>query len=185
MAEELSPHHAGFPTGVFLQGDRFRSHKHRGLIRKGRPIKVPGLFQITQGTTETPLGAVDPDRQHIALQHKAAHEGGCRRVEQFARAGALVKISIPQHRHTAANGHGLLGVMGHQHAAGPAGTENGGQFTAQAQTHLHIEIGEGLVQKHHGRRWRQSSGQSEALPLPAGELMGIARPELLQAQQLQ
>ena len=127
-----------------------------------------------------PLGG-----EQVALQHEAPHESRSRAVHQLLGAGALVQPARLQHGHAVADGQGLLGVVGHDHAAGTAAGQHTGQLGPQPQAHLHVEVGEGFVQQHQGAAGGQGPGQGQALPLAAGKLMGVALFEPLEAQQLQ
>ena len=127
-----------------------------------------------------PLGG-----EQVALQHEAPDEGGGRAVHQLLGAGALVQPAGLEHGHAVADGQGFLGVVGHDHAAGAATGQHTGQLGPQPQAHLHVEVGEGFIQQHQGAAGGQGPGQGQALPLAAGELVGIALLQPLEAQQLQ
>ena len=127
-----------------------------------------------------PLG-----RQQIALQHKAPHKGRSWGCDQLLGAGALVQMARFEHRHPIADGQGFLGVVGHDHAAGPAASQHPRELCAQAQPHLHVEVGEGFIEQHERTAGGQGTGQGQALTLAARELMGIAALEALQTEQLQ
>ena len=109
------------------------------------------MLEITEGTTKNPGQGLEPDGEHIALQHKSANKGCGRGSNKISWTGALMQRSITQNSHAMTDRQGLLGVMGHKNSAGTAGTENRGKLTAQTQPDFHIEIGERLIKKHN--RW--------------------------------
>ena len=123
--------------------------------------------------------------QKIALKYKTTNKRGRGRFHEGSGGCALVQYTVPHHRHTVTDSQGLTGVVGHDQPSGSANLENGTEFTAQAQPHLHIKIGEGLIQQHQLRGRCQGSGQSKALLLSTGQLMGIAQLKPLQAEQFQ
>ena len=92
--------------------------------------------------------------------------------------------AIPHHGNAIANRQSFSRIMGDDHATGTAGIENRSELTAQAQPHLHIKTGEGLIKQDNPGRWRQSAGQRQPLPLATGELVGVALLTPLQPQQL-
>ena len=77
----------------------------------------------------------------------------------------------------------LLGIMGDKQGTGAAGGQHGRQLAPQPLPHLHVQVGEGLIQQHHAGLGRQGPGQGEPLPLASGEFMGIAVLQPLQAEQ--
>ena len=96
-----------------------------------------------------------------------------------------MQLPVPHHRHTITNGQRLARVVGHDQPRGSTNLQNRTEFTAQPQPHLHIQIGEGLIEQHKLGGWCQSAGQGKALLLAARELMGITQLQPLQTQQLQ
>ena len=59
------------------------------------------------------------------------------------------------------------------------------QPLAELGPHLGVERPEGLVEEQHGRIDRERAGQPHPLPLPAGELRGIALREALELDELE
>ena len=96
-----------------------------------------------------------------------------------------MQVTGLEHGHPIADRHRLLGVMGDDHPAGAATGEDAGELSAQAQAHLDVQVGEGLIQQHQGAARGQGAGQGQPLALTAGEFVGIAALEALQAEQLQ
>ena len=75
--------------------------------------------------------------------------------------------------------------MGDQQRTGAAAGQHTGKLTSQAQAHLHIEIGERLIEQHHRRPRGQGPGQGQPLALPAREFMGVAVLQPAEPEQLQ
>ena len=72
-----------------------------------------------------------------------------------------------EHGHPIADRQGLLGVVGHDQAAGTATGKHARQLGAQAQAHLHIEVRERFIEQHQRAARRQGAGQGQALTLTA------------------
>ena len=62
--------------------------------------------------------------------------------------------------------------MGDDQPRGATDLKHRGQFAAQAQTHLNIEVGKRFIEKNHAGCRCKSASQGQPLTLPAGELMG-------------
>ena len=78
MSKELTPHHLILTIGILQQRDGFGSNQNRCLLRQGIGLKIARSLQVTQRAAQTTTAGIVPNRQNIALKHKAAHEGSCR-----------------------------------------------------------------------------------------------------------
>ena len=64
-----------------------------------------------------------------------------------------MQLPVAHDGYTITNGQRLTGVVGHDQPRGSTNLQNGTEFTAQPQPHLHIQIGEGLIQQHQLGCW--------------------------------
>jgi len=74
---------------------------------------------------------------------------------------------VLHHGDAVTDGQGLGRVMGDQNSRCAAATEHGREFTAQAQAHLHVQIGERLVQQNDSGCGSDGGGQRLPLTLDA------------------
>ncbi|GAV35428.1 hypothetical protein ROTAS13_03104 [Roseomonas sp. TAS13] len=124
------------------------------------------------------LSAPDLAAEPVRLAQEARHEGAGGAGQDGARRVELLDPSGAQHRHPVGDLHRLLLVVRDEDAGQAQPLVQFPQPAAQAFAHLRIQRREGLVQQQQRGLDRQRPGQGHALPLPAGNLVGIAALQL-------
>lgn len=104
-------------------------------------------------------------RQHIGLEHKTPYEGGGWPANELLRVGALVPAPLTEHGDPITDGQRLSRIVGDQNRSHITGRQHRRQLGPQAMAHLHIQVGEGLIQKQQLRPWSQGPHQGESLAL--------------------
>jgi hypothetical protein len=89
------------------------------------------------------------------------------------------------HDHQAvAEGHGLLLVVGHVEHRRAGALVQGAQLAAHLDAQLGVEVGERLVEQEHLGVAHQGATHGDSLALAAGEFLGLALQEVVDAQGL-
>ncbi|KWV89441.1 hypothetical protein PFLmoz3_00863 [Pseudomonas fluorescens] len=97
----------------------------------------------------------------------------------------LLKAAFLEDPDVIADGEGLFLIMGYQDRAGAASLEDVAHFMAELAAQFAIEVGKGFIQQQQLRLRRQDPGESDALLLTTGKLMGEALAQVLQVDQFQ
>ena len=105
-------------------------------------------------------------------------------VVEVLRRANLLEQPIAHDRDAVAHGHGLDLVVGDVDRGRPQALMQAGDVRARLDSELGVEVRERFV--HEEDRWLADDGPSErdALPLPAGERLGLAIEQLVQAKDL-
>lgn len=104
-------------------------------------------------------------RQHIGLEHETPDKGGGWPADELLRVGALVPAPLTEHGDLITDGQRLPWIVGDQNRSHIAGRQHRRQLGPQAMAHLHIQVGEGLIQKQQLRPGSQGPHQGESLTL--------------------
>ena len=95
-------------------------------------------------------------------------------VVHLGRAADLGEPAVEHDRHLVGERECLGLVMGHEHGRGPARREGGQGRLAGGGAERGVEGRERFVEQYDGRLARKRSGESDALLLSAGQLVGAA-----------
>ena len=122
------------------------------------------------------------DQVHRRRADEPGHEqvGGAP-VELLGR-GDLLQHAVPQHRHPAAQRHGLGLVVGHVDGGHPERALQLGDLGAHLHPELGVQVGQRLVHQERAGLADDGPAHGDPLPLPAGQLPGLAAQQLLQFQ---
>ena len=124
-------------------------------------------------------------RQHVDRTNEAHHKGAGGMVIDLRWGTDLFDASLVHHHDAISHLHRLFLVVGHDHGGDVHLVMELAQPGAQLLAHLGVEGTEGLIQQEHPRLHRQRPGQGHPLPLPAGELGGVAAAIAAQLHQIQ
>ena len=94
--------------------------------------------------------------------------------DQTEAMGLSDRIAIMHDGDAVGEAHGLRLVMGDIKRRRPRRRQHLLQLRPNLQPQERVEVGERLIHQQDGRFHRQRAGHRDALPLPAGELVGIA-----------
>ena len=120
-------------------------------------------------------------RQDQAAADETGNHFVLRLAVQLARLAELHHPARLHHRNAAGKGHGLGLVMGDVDHAGAGAAVKVEELALHGSAQMHVEIGQRLVQQHHGRVGRKAAGQSNALALAAGQIRRGAAAKSLHA----
>ena len=128
---------------------------------------------------------IDLPRNDRALAHERGGEAGRGPgIHPLGRA-FILDAAVIYHHHMIGQRHGFFLVVGHVDEGGADALLDRLQFILHLAPQLEIERAQRLVEQQHCGFHHQSAGQGHALPLAAGELMGLLLERMLEADQAQ
>ena len=123
--------------------------------------------------------------EQVHVPQKLQHERRGGPVVDLFRRARLFDAAAVEHHHPVGHLHGLVLVVGDEHAGDVHLVMQASQPAAQFLAHLGIERPERLVQQQHLRLHGQGPGQRDALALTPGELLWVAVGQPVELHQLQ
>ena len=123
--------------------------------------------------------------ERLRVADERHHELARRVVVELAWAAGLLEAPVVDHGDLVGDLHRLVLVVSHEdrrhvhHVVEPA------EPFAQLRADTGVECAERLVEEEHLRLGRERAGQAHPLALAAGELGGIAMPEVLELDEVQ
>ena len=123
--------------------------------------------------------------EQVHIPQKLQHEGRGGPVVDLFRRARLFDAAAVEHHHPVGHFHGLILVVGDEHAGDVHLVVQAPQPAAQLLAHLGIERPEGFVQQQHLRFHGQRPGERDALALAPGELLRVAVGQPVELYQFQ
>ena len=121
----------------------------------------------------------------VRLTDERHHELVGRLLVHVPRRADLLDVPLAHDDDLVGDLHRLLLVVRDDHRRRVRLVVQAAEPLAQLGPHLRVQRAERLVEEEHGRVDRERTGETHALPLPAGELCGIALREALELDELQ
>ena len=113
---------------------------------------------------------------------KPGHEPVLRVVVQLLRGADLLEQALAHDRDPLAHRHGLDLVVGDVDHRGAEALVEARDLGAGLDAQLGVEVGQRLVHQEHGGLADDRPAERDALPLAAGQLLGLAVEQLLQLE---
>jgi hypothetical protein len=123
--------------------------------------------------------------KHVGLSEELGHPAAARALVDVLGRSRLLQAAFAHDGHAVGQRECLGLIVSHQQGAGAGRSQDAGDLLAQRLAQGGVEGGERLVEEHHGRIGGERTGQRHALPLPAGELVGIGRAAMRELDELQ
>ena len=121
----------------------------------------------------------------VRLTDERHHELVGRLLVHVPRRADLLDVPLAHHDDLVGDLHRLLLVVRDDHRRRVRLVVEAAEPVAQLGPHAGVERAERLVEEEHGRIDRERAGEPHPLPLPAGELCGVALREPLELNELQ
>ena len=158
--------------------DRLGAHVRQGLaVLVGQREVEPALVQLG-----LPGAHRDLDEVHRRAADEAGHEPVLGVVVQVLRGADLLEQALAHDRDPLAHRHRLDLVVGDVDHRGPEPLVEPRDLGAGLHAQLGIEVGQRLVHEEHRRLADDRPAERDALPLAAGQLLGLAVEEPLELQ---
>ena len=122
--------------------------------------------------------AVDRPLEHVHRADEIGDVAGVRRLVDLRRRGDLHDLAVVHDRDAVGDRHRLLLVVRDDDEGQPELVLQVDQLELRLLAELLVERAERLVEEQHLRPLGDGAGERHALPLAAGELVGLALGEL-------
>ena len=136
------------------------------------------------GTTSRPSSITAVEQVHRRRADEGRDEGVARRVVDRVRRADLHQPALVQHPDPVAHRHRLDLVVGDEEEGGAERALQVLQLRAQHLAQLGVEVRQRLVHQEHRRVAHDGAADRDPLHLAAGELVGLALEQVLDAQHL-
>ena len=158
---------------------RAQQHPHRAAHREAQ---VAAGLQFAQGRGQ-PAARQHARRQELALADEGRHEGRGGAVVQLEAGRPLQQAAGLHHAHAVGEGERFFLVVGDQQRRDAQLPQQLAQVLAQAAAQVGVEAGEGFVEQQQVGPRRERARQGDALLLAAGEFVGVALRQAVEAEQ--
>ena len=134
------------------------------------------------------LDVVRPDErlaERLSVSHEGHHELTRRLVVELPRAPDLFEPAVVDDGDLVGDLHRLVLVVRDEDGRDVHDVVQLAQPLAKLCANARVEGAEGLVEEQHLRLGRERAREPHPLPLPSGELRGVAMPEVLELDEVQ
>ena len=150
-----------------------------------RSIITSRVEPFGSSMTSRSCGRTNVAPDPVRLTDERHHELVGRLLVHVPRRADLLDVPLAHDDDLVGDLHRLLLVVRDDHRRRVRLVVEAAEPFAELGPHLRVQRPEGLVEEKHGRIDRERTGQPHPLPLPAGELGGIALRETLELDELQ
>ena len=151
--------------------------------RGGALLEVTGAGHLERPEVHVPVD--DVAVEHVGRADEAGDERGGRVVVDVGRRARLLHPALVHHDDLVRELERLFLVVGDEQAGHAELAVELVEPATEVLAHLGVQRAERLVEQQHLRPRRERPGERDALPLPAGELVGIAVGEVRHLHELE
>ena len=172
--------------GMLAELEVLGAEAHDDLVARGREglLVLAGQREVEPALVQLRLPGADRDLDEV--HRRAADEAGdepvLRVVVQVLRGADLLEQALAHDGDPLAHRHRLDLVVGDVDHRGPEALVEARDLGARLHAQLGVEVGQRLVHQEHRGLADDRPAERDALPLAAGELLGLAVEQVLELE---